>query len=157
MAEKSEFEKLLDTRTGLLLFVGTLLFLINAHVAGVIGFVMLFTAFDVIGFYYVDEKRGSAGYRIVQVMFQAALTYVLAEHVGLVAAIGATIAWYLLACDVLFYWALGIELSPFNWFGASPVVFIFQRLLKQPSAPAWSVLLSSIVGILLAILLPFII
>lgn len=156
MAERIEFEGILDSRTGLLILLGGILFMIGTHVTGVLGFVMLFSAFDVVGFWHADARRGSAGYRILQAIFQVVLTYALAQHCGMVTAIGATIAWYFLACDVLFYWALEIKLTSFDWFHSSPVVFLFQRVLKLPAAPAWSVLASSIVGLVLAMSLTFI-
>jgi O-antigen/teichoic acid export membrane protein len=89
-------------------------------------------------------------------MFQIVLMYALVLHTGIVTAAGATIAWYFLVCDVLYYWALEIKLDSFSWFQSSPVVFVFQRILKRPAAPVWSVLASSIVGLALAMSLTFI-
>lgn len=156
MADRAEYEKILDSRTGLLILVGTILFMIPLHATGVLGFVMLFSAFDIIGFGRADQGRGSAAYRILQVMFQVVLTYALSQHAGLVTAAAATIAWYLLVCDVLYYWAMEIKLDAFSWFHSSPVVFLFQRILKRPAAPAWSVLASAIIGLVLAMSLTFI-
>lgn len=151
-----EYEAILDSRTGLLTVVGAILFAIPTHVTGVLGFIFLFTAFDVAGYHHAAGEKGSASYRIMQVMFQAVLTFALAEYVSIAAAIGGTIAWYLLTCDVIFYWAVKATVGPFSWFHFSPVVFLYQRIMKQEAAPAWSVLVSSLVGLVLALSLDFI-
>jgi len=139
-------------RVGLLLLVGVGLMFVREHWAHFTGFILLFSVFDVYGYKKVGkfvngDEEGIAEYRIIQLMFQVLFIYYLVLSDGWLTAACAVFAWWLLACDLLYYFILNEKLTPFTWFKTSPVVFIHNVLLKEP-APVGAVLVSAIVGFL---------
>lgn len=118
-----------------------------------IGAILLFTAFDVVGFKYITNNSGGILYRIAQFAFQIILCYIIHMLVGWYVVIAFLVAWYLLLCDVLYYWVVGYELSPFSWFKTSPVVFYYMYIENKPNAPAIAVKISSYVGFIAGVLI----
>src|SRR5213075_2069157 len=127
----------------------------DSPLLNLMGFVLLDTSFDVLGFKYTNLNRGSASYRIIQKMFQFSVLALVFVHVGAAAVVACAVASYLLVSDVLYYFALSLKLTPFSWYKPSPVVFLFTVVLKRPSAPVWAVLLSAVVGFAAAATISF--
>lgn len=158
MARIEEYASELLTRTGLLMLAGASLLIAglivpSQSVTVYLGFIALFTAFDVFGFTRTDGKRGSAAYRLCQWMFHVAITALVVAWKGPVVAVACTIAWLSLVCDVLFYWAESLPLDNFSWFRLSPVIAFYTYALKRPETPALAVKVSALVGFTLGLLL----
>lgn len=157
MAKFSEFASEMISREGALLVLGIAFmaaaYVIPQPITVYLGYICLFTAFDVFGFTRTDHSKGTAAYRIIQFMFQAALTAYVFEWQGFWTALACTIAWWFLACDVLFYWALGVKVTAFTWFRESPVIAFYTILLGRSEAPALAVKLSAFVGFATGLLL----
>jgi len=112
--------------------------------------VLIFTLFDYYGFVYLDKRRGTKFYRILQGTFQLIITYVAFILGGWQTALASNIIWITLGCDVLFYIADDTALEPFTWFKFSPVNYYYQVIKKQPT-PVKKIIQSSIIGVFIAL------
>lgn len=140
------YVKLLNSRIGLTILLSTVLLFIPIPIFTVLSFVGFFAAFDVLGYKFLSDGKNNPSYRIIQLMFQVFLTLAIGKMYGWKAAIECTIAWWLLASDVVYYWILGVKLDAFHWWKYSPIVFIAQKVFKMNAAPASWVLASAIIG-----------
>jgi hypothetical protein len=148
---------ILISRTGIMLLCGFALLLVPFSIAHLIGYLFIFTAFDVFGYRYVGrfitgKELRVPEYRVVQLTFQVLLTCIAVIVDGYYAAIAFTVAWLLLVCDVLYYYCVNERLTPFTWFIYSPINFIYNVLLKKPTS-VWAVVASAIMGLLTGICL----
>lgn len=150
----------------ILLFAGLVGFVFGAApVAVYLAMIVLFTAFDIFGFRFIAGKnrevvtndtqgfidRSLPAYRILQVAFQILISVVAWQRFGWTVPVAFLVSWELLTCDVLFYYAIGIKLNDFSWWDWSPVVFFEKQIEKKTAAPAWLVLVSGIVGLLMGL------
>ena len=154
------YMEILKSRTGIVLIIGGLLLLRPEHWLHLFAFVLLYTAFDVfgyrdvLGFNNADRRRGPEPYRIVQGTFKVVLLYAIWLTDGWLTVAASLLAWWSLACDVLYYWCVKVPLDDFTWFRASPVVFVYNVVLNKPapkSAVAISALVGSTVGLVLVL------
>jgi hypothetical protein len=153
----------MNSRTVLVGLFGLALFVVGIiqHIplAVFFGFLGFFTAVDVWGFGYLlghetgNPKDGKVVhvYHAILGLFQIGSMYFVNLFLGLSTVIACTVAWYLLLCDLLYYWMTLHKLDNFTWWNYSPVVFLFQRILKQDAAPAWAVRVSAIAGLLIGL------
>jgi len=77
------------------------------NLAGFLGCILIFTAFDLLGYKYAIEAAGRAGlalmaYRIMQFLFQFILIVLFLPSSRNV-AIGFTLVWWTGGCDILYY------------------------------------------------------
>ena len=77
------------------------------NLLGFVGCILVFTAFDLLGYKYAIEAAGRAGpalmaYRIMQFLFQFILI-VLFLPSSVNVAIGFTFVWWTGGCDILYY------------------------------------------------------
>lgn len=117
-------------------------------VFAVIGFALIFTAFDVVG-YQPDDLKDVFPYRTLQLIFEAVLLLSLLHRFGLQAVLAAGVLHLFLVCDVLFFLIKGIPVKSFSWFKASPFVALSMYVFKR-ALPVWGVWMSAVVGIVLA-------
>lgn len=75
----------------------------------------VFTAFDVLVFPQAAEKRWLGWYRVLQSVVQISLYAGAWWLGGWTAALAAIVAWWLGACDVLFYWLGGHNWHTGTW------------------------------------------
>ncbi|GEM_PF-4704104 len=140
------------SRPGLVLILGAGMLFLSWSSAHLIAFIFIYTAYDVLGFRDIDQGRGSEEYRIIQGMFKIAILAVVGFLTGWLTVAACVVAWYLLACDVLYYWCIATPLDDFTWFLGSPVPFVYNVVFKVP-APAWAVRISAIVGTIIGLFL----
>jgi hypothetical protein len=110
--------------------------------------VLIFSLFDWVGFVWLDNRKGTMLYRVVQALFQIMISMVLLCLTDWIAVLAANIMWLFLVCDVVFYWIDNTPLEPFTWFSQSPVNFIYQKILGKPT-PVVAVLLSASLGVVI--------
>lgn len=68
------------------------------------GAVLVYSGIDYVGYNLTrNDKTALVGYRIFQVMMQAALSWLLYDQVGLPTAIGFNLIWWTFGCDFTYY------------------------------------------------------
>lgn len=146
-----QYFSILSRNYGFFAIIGITLLLFHNPFLLTLGFILLFTSTDIIGFRYIDHERGTPHYRILQIIIQFLLGMVVYLQGGIQPLISSLIIWYTFGCDVLFYLELGIPLHGISYFTSSPVVFLFVKILKRDEAPKWAILLGVFLGIAIAI------
>ncbi|MEO6305299.1 MAG: hypothetical protein ABIP51_19215, partial [Bacteroidia bacterium] len=126
--------------------------------------ILLFTIFDIFGFFNVSELAkyanndvASVSYRIIQVTFQIVLTLFVFFACGWQSALASNIAWFFCVSDKLFYI---FKLEPdyggeYTWLEGWSIfailkIFKVKAFTKEFNAVA---LLGVIIGILICVLL----
>jgi hypothetical protein len=159
--------KLLLSKVGIYLVIGFILFSFTSHIPSLIGWVLLFTAFDILGFKNLDDtltqwentttadisqirRQVIDAYRILQGIFEAVTIIIIFNVSGWKYALSAGILHYFLVCDIAYYYMLGLKLGPFDWFKVNPIVALFNYGYNKP-APVWSIWVSVSIGVLLTV------
>jgi len=152
--------EILLSRSGVLAIIGAVALFLPWHWAHFLAFVFLFNSFDVWGFKGVGKfetgtEAGIKEYRLIQIMFQAIFVALIYQMDGIPTAVACMLGWWLLCCDVLFYFALGEKLTPFTWALWSPVNAIYKVVFKEPT-PVWAVLTSAVIGLVVGLTITFV-
>jgi hypothetical protein len=147
-----KYVDIFTSRAGLLFLGGVGLMLSPYHWAHFIGFILIFQSYDVWGYRDVgkfdvpEPPKGLEEYRVMQFAFQVLFMRLIYAIDGGPTTLACLIAWYLLACDVIYYFSVNRKLEPFDWFLISPVNAINHFIFKQKT-PVWAVLASAFVGV----------
>lgn len=88
-------------------------FTASQPIIATISAVILFTAFDVMGYYYITTKEETPNssrnesrlvvYRIAQTLFQLCIAVALWKFASIISAICFMLAWWFFVCDCLYY------------------------------------------------------
>jgi hypothetical protein len=148
------YVSILLSRSGIILLAGLTLMFVHHHWAHFIGFLLIFSAYDVFGYRDVGKfdvmpsqvNVGLESYRVMQVMYQVLFMCYIFVIDGGPTTIACAIAWYFLTCDVIYYFLVNKALIPFTWFLPSPVNFVYNVIFRQPT-PVWAVSLSALFGL----------
>ena len=132
-------------------------YLIGSPLLATVSAIILFTSFDVFGYYRMgttSNKEIVPYYRVMQTIFQHIITAFLWFLFGWQFALIYNIFWWFGGCDILYYVILKqnyFTYGPMFWLWWTPAGIVLSRFGESPSPRLATI--QSIVGLVLCIVL----
>lgn len=136
--------------------------LFNISIFAYIACVLLFTIFDVFGFYltevigqFKENSSETVPYRIIQVIFEIVLAIILLIQFDWSVSLAFLICWWFGTCDLLFYLFKQIVLKNDDnlfWLNGWSVFYILEKLGNKQTTPN-QLYVSSIIGFTIGLIL----